>query len=93
MHQYAVREAGNPATRMTLFEVFHKDGMMLYAKLGSKVCSKSAEIRDFKFEYLTHKAMADMNSENHNSTIFKSWQQSITETLSHMTMVYWSRSS
>ena len=30
--------------------------------------------------------MADMNSENRNSTIFKSWQQSITDDLSHMTM-------
>ena len=30
--------------------------------------------------------MADMTSENRNSTIFKSWQQSITADLSHMTM-------
>jgi len=69
-----------------LFEVFSKDVMMLYDKLGSELCSKSAEIRDFKFDYLTHKVMADMNSESRNSTTFKLWQPSITENLSHMTM-------
>ncbi len=47
---------------------------------------QSAEIHDFKFEYLTHKVMADMKYESRNSTTFKSWQQSITETLSHLTM-------
>ncbi len=55
-----------------LFPVFSKDITMLYDKLGSELCSKSAEIRDFKFEYLTHKVMADMNCEGRNSTMFKS---------------------
>ena len=36
-----------------LFAVFSKDVTMLYDMLGSELCSKSAEIRDFKFEYLT----------------------------------------
>ena len=74
-----------------VFEVLSKDVMMLYDKLGSELCSKSAEIRDFKFEYLTHKVMAEMNSESRNSTTFKSWQQSITEDLSHMTMELYSQ--
>ena len=46
--------------------------MMLYDKLGSELCSNSAKIRDFKFEYSTHKVMADMNCEGRNCTIFKS---------------------
>ena len=80
-------------TDEALFEVFHKGVVMLYAKLRGKLCNESAEIRDFKFEYLTHTVIADMNCESRNSTMFKSRQQSITETLSHMTMVYWSTSS
>ena len=72
-------------TYEALFEVFSKDVTMLYDKLGSELCEYEV-IHDFKFEYLTHKVMADMTSENRNSTIFKSWQQSITADLSHMTM-------
>ncbi|DBB10695.1 TPA: hypothetical protein ACH3X3_007194 [Trebouxia sp. C0006] len=86
-HALICREGGWQTcdTDEALFEVFSKDVTMLYDKLGSELC-EYAEIHHFKFEYLTHKVMADMNSENRNSTIFKSWQQSITADLSHMTM-------
>ncbi len=92
-HALICREGGweSCETDEALFEVFSKDVMMLYDKLGGELCSKSEEIHDFKFEYLTHKVMTDMNSQNRNSTIFKSWQQSITEDLSHMTMELYSQ--
>ena len=82
-HALICREGGCDRDE-ALFVVLSKDVRMLHDKLGSELCSKSAEIRDFKFEYLTHKVMAEMNSESRNSTTFKSWQQSITEDLSHM---------
>ena len=55
-------------------------------KLGSEHCSMPAEMHDFRFEYLTHKVMADINSSGRNGSIFKSWKHAICETLSQMTM-------
>ncbi len=54
-------------------------------KLGSEHCSMPAEMHDFRFEYLTHKVMADINSSGRNGSIFKSWKHAISETLSQMT--------
>ena len=66
-HQGCGKTSGKECDRdETLFEVFYQNAMMLYDKFESQLCSKSAEIRDSKFEYLTHKVMADMNFESHN---------------------------
>ena len=69
-----------------LFEVYSQDVILLYDKLGSEHCSMPVEMRDFKFEYLTHKVMADITSSGRSSSIFKSWKHDISETLSQMTM-------
>jgi hypothetical protein len=69
-----------------VFEVYSQDVTLLYDKLGSEHCSMPAEMHDFRFEYLTHKVMADINSSGRNSSIFKSWKHAISETLSQMTM-------
>ena len=70
-----------------LFEVYSQDVTLLYDKLGSENCSMPAEMHDFRFEYLTHKVMTDINSSGRNSSIFKSWKHDISQTLSRMTMI------
>ena len=61
-------------------------GVMMVYMLGTELRNMSAEINDFKFEHLAHKVVADMKSDNRNSTIFKRWQQSVTDDLSHITV-------
>ncbi|DBB03062.1 TPA: hypothetical protein ACH3X1_013380 [Trebouxia sp. C0004] len=67
-----------------LFEVYSSDAVALYDKMGSG-SSDSAEIRNFRNEFLLHKVMAGMNAEGCESVMFKTWKQAITTDLCEMT--------
>ena len=68
-----------------LFEVYSSDAVALYDKMGSG-SSDSAEIRNFRNEFVLHKVMAGMNAEACKSVMFKTWKQAITKDLCEMTM-------
>ena len=67
-----------------LFEVYSSDAVALYDKMGSG-SSDSAEIRNFRNEFVLHKVMAGMNAEGCESVMFKTWKQAITTDLYEMT--------
>ena len=68
-----------------LFEVYSSDAVALYDKMGSG-SSDSAEIRNFRNEFVLHKVMAGMNAEACESVMSKTWKQAITTDLCEMTM-------
>ena len=68
-----------------LFEVYSSDTVALYNKMGSG-SSDSAQMCNFRNEFVLHKVMAGMNAEGCKSVMFKTWKQAITKDLCEMTM-------
>ncbi len=68
-----------------LFEVYSSDATALYNKLGSG-SSDSAEVRDFRNEFVLHQVMTGALADRQEGVMFKAWKQAITQDLRDMTM-------
>ena len=68
-----------------LFEVYSSDATTLYNKLGS-ASSDSAEIHNFRNEFVLHKVMNCINTYGREDAMFKTWKQAIVQDLSDATM-------
>ena len=68
-----------------LFEVYSSDATTLYSKLGSG-SSDSAEVRNFRNEFVLHKVMNCINTYGRDDVMFKTWKQAIAKDLHDVTM-------
>ena len=68
-----------------LFEVYSSDATTLYSKLGSG-SSDSAEVYNFRNEFVLHKVMNCIITYGRDDVMFKTWKQAIAKDLRDVTM-------